>query len=262
MKIEMVEITPSVAKLMLSKNTSNRHVNKRRVDQYADLMSKGEWKQNGDTICIDGAGELLDGQHRLAAIVKSGVAQNYIVVDGVDRNVMDTKDTGKARSSCDALAISGYQNTAALASAAKHSILFERHSDPTVRKELVTNAEILKYVRDNEYLVECSHKCHAVWLRKYLTPSNYIFTYYVFSKHNYTKALAFFKELNSGEYSYKDSPVKALREWCIADYHSDKRAKIGIKAALIFKAFNTYVEDKPIKQLKLNKDIRTMFTIK
>ena len=81
-------VTPEVAKTMLAKNTNNyRKINSKVVDQYASDMKHGRWVDNGETIVFDEDGNLKNGQHRLTAIVRSGVSLMLTVVSGVDRNI-------------------------------------------------------------------------------------------------------------------------------------------------------------------------------
>lgn len=69
-QIPVVEITPELARQLLSNNKINRKIKPTIVERYAEQMEAGEWKFTGDTIKVDGEGMLLDGQHRLLAIIK------------------------------------------------------------------------------------------------------------------------------------------------------------------------------------------------
>ena len=74
MKVQQSTITPEYAKELLDYNKKNRSLSKATVDRYAEDMRKDNWQQNGEAIKIDWDGNLIDGQHRLAACVKSGVS--------------------------------------------------------------------------------------------------------------------------------------------------------------------------------------------
>ena len=74
MYTETVLITPKLAQKMLSKNEGNRKkIRKTCVDRYAREMEKGEWQLTHQGIGINTEGNLIDGQHRLHAVIKSGV---------------------------------------------------------------------------------------------------------------------------------------------------------------------------------------------
>lgn len=71
---EIVSVTPAFAAALLEKNYANRPISPKRVEFYADQMKEGKWTLSNTSIAIGEAdGSLYDGQHRLAAVVKSGV---------------------------------------------------------------------------------------------------------------------------------------------------------------------------------------------
>jgi len=78
--VVFIDITPSYAHKLLTKNKENRRINKTRVKQYATSMARGEWVDNGQTIVISDNGLLIDGQHRLSAVVESGQTIKSILV--------------------------------------------------------------------------------------------------------------------------------------------------------------------------------------
>ena len=71
--IYSVEITPELAKKWLRRNYFNRHLRKDVVREYARCMKKGLWGESESCLTISQNGMLLNGQHRLAAVVMSGV---------------------------------------------------------------------------------------------------------------------------------------------------------------------------------------------
>ena len=69
---KMVLITPEIAREMLKLNVSNRPLNRVTVNWYAQQMLNGHWTISGQTISISDRNTLMDGQHRLQAVVQSG----------------------------------------------------------------------------------------------------------------------------------------------------------------------------------------------
>lgn len=71
----VVEVSPEVAQKLLSNNPENRPIEEDRVREYADKMRRGEWKEKmhgGSPLIVMKEGELINGQHRLMAVVKYG----------------------------------------------------------------------------------------------------------------------------------------------------------------------------------------------
>lgn len=104
-------ITPQRATLILEKNKGNRNISDVVVKRYARAMRDGRWKLNGESIVIDHEGSVLNGQHRLWAIIESGCTISVLVVRGVQRDSFATFDSGKLRTGSDALSAAGYINT-------------------------------------------------------------------------------------------------------------------------------------------------------
>lgn len=115
----VVNITPALAIDYLRKNTINRPLSKKRVRQLADDMKHGRWRYTGDAIKFDESGTLLDGQHRLSAVVQSGKAIQSLVVTGLETKVFEVLDRGKRRSNRDVLAAKGCRHYGEQAAALK-----------------------------------------------------------------------------------------------------------------------------------------------
>lgn len=77
---EVKEIGPKEAAEMLEKNIDNRKVKPSKVQQYALYMKNDLWRENGETILVTEDGFLLNGQHRLQAIIASGTTQAFLIV--------------------------------------------------------------------------------------------------------------------------------------------------------------------------------------
>lgn len=100
-------IGPARAKAYLEKNTSNRPLRKTRVAKYARAMSSGEWRVTNQGIGFNCDGSLLDGQHRLHAIIEAGVPVRMAVTRGLDRESMFGIDVGATRNVSDIARVAG-----------------------------------------------------------------------------------------------------------------------------------------------------------
>jgi len=104
------KITPDLAEFYLLSNTNNRPVRIHHVEALARDMKGGSYQVNGDAIRFSSDGALLDGQHRLKAIVMSGVTLNILVIRGLAPETMKTIDAGVKRTTGDRFALSGVKN--------------------------------------------------------------------------------------------------------------------------------------------------------
>lgn len=109
MHMQEVKVTPYMAGAWLEgQNTANRSMSSASVNKYAADMAAGRWMsthQNAIAFYDDGA--LADGQHRLAAVVKSGVPVKMFVFSGMPRSASSAIDQGRSRNMSDVMAISG-----------------------------------------------------------------------------------------------------------------------------------------------------------
>lgn len=116
MKTKIVTVTPEMALDMLSKNSSNRTLRTSRVQLYAQQMKEGKWHLTGQTITFAKDGQLLDGQHRLWAVVESEVPTDFLIVYDADK--VSTYDCGLKRSTRDQLQLGGAKFSNAMMSSA------------------------------------------------------------------------------------------------------------------------------------------------
>lgn len=122
--VSIRRITPDTAREMLSRNTKNRPLNKTHAQRFRDAIAAGEWWMNGETIIFATDGTLLNGQHRLWAVVASGVPIDVLVVNGIDSQAFSTIDGVRARRPSDVLAIDGEKNAVQLAAAVQALVAF------------------------------------------------------------------------------------------------------------------------------------------
>jgi len=101
-----VQVTPALAGKWLEGNVHNRPVRDHIVIQYATSMRLGLWRKSPEPIMFNGEGTLLNGQHRLWAVVESGETHQFYVMRGVDTEVLLVLDQGSARSAHDNMNLS------------------------------------------------------------------------------------------------------------------------------------------------------------
>jgi hypothetical protein len=120
MKIEKMFITPKMAVELLVRNTNNRKVRIRIVDKYASDILSGKWVyDSADLMRFSEDGTLLDGQHRLMAVIKANMPIYAYVAKGMDSKAMETIDTGASRSMADIFQLSGIKNASNVAGSLK-----------------------------------------------------------------------------------------------------------------------------------------------
>lgn len=111
-RVQFMLVTPAQAKAWLKHNFGNRPVSDDVVDAYARDMKSGTFLTTHQGVAFNDRDDLIDGQHRLLAIVKSGVSVPMMVTFGLPSAIpgrkmttMDAVDRGRTRSVADQLKI-------------------------------------------------------------------------------------------------------------------------------------------------------------
>lgn len=95
----IITVTPGMAKCWLEHRNleRNRNYSHNIASRYAADMRAGRWKTTHQGPAFDWDEFLLDGQHRLGAVVLNGTAIDMYVTVGWDPAVFDVLDSGQRR---------------------------------------------------------------------------------------------------------------------------------------------------------------------
>ncbi|HOQ60971.1 MAG TPA: hypothetical protein PKZ08_10145 [Vicinamibacterales bacterium] len=107
MSTTIMDVGPDLAARWLEGNVRNRRIDQKHVDCLAQEMKAGRWKASHQGIAFDTSGTLVDGQHRLWAILQSGCTIRLAVSFNLPPESIDTIDGGKARTVVDRLVLGG-----------------------------------------------------------------------------------------------------------------------------------------------------------
>lgn len=154
--IRYIVVTPKLAAAMLERNTRNRPKRDRDVDDWSGEQSAGRWLTTHQGIGFDRNGVLVDGQHRLEAIIDSGVEVRMPVAVGLDPAVFDVIDTGRKRSTQDALALLGEGRTTLMASIMRLGYLYDNDMTELGIRYRVQTAALMDYVKGREELIRAA----------------------------------------------------------------------------------------------------------
>lgn len=98
MQAEIKTVTPEyAAELLARRNEHNRAIRPAIVNEYLSWMKEDVFKLTHQGIAIDWNGNLVDGQHRLTAILKLGKAIDLLVISDVDPEIFRVIDRGANR---------------------------------------------------------------------------------------------------------------------------------------------------------------------
>ncbi|MGI5121467.1 hypothetical protein ACQEU5_18325 [Marinactinospora thermotolerans] len=164
MQANIVSVTPEIAKKWLERNQNNRPLSRTTVEQLVKQIKRGEWQLTHQGIAFDESGRLLDGQHRLHAIIKAGATVEMMVFQGAPSSSFTVLDTGRKRTGKDVLSLSGEANTAHLASALRGLYLYQTNPDSawSGSHSIVSNEQLVEILEANPGMREALLKAAAI----------------------------------------------------------------------------------------------------
>lgn len=248
---EGMTITPTMAEVMLERNTGNRVLSMSDVKKWAKEMKAGNWKLTGESIIFSRAGILNDGQHRLKACVLAGVPFRADVRFGVDREAFKFTDIGRKRTGADVLGIEGEQHATTLAGALRLLASYQR-GDYFFATSL-TPAETARLLEANPYMRHSVAMARAVYLQfRLIQPSAAAFVHGLLYQIDPDAADRFYDDLAVGTLSKSDG-AHLLRKLLI-NQGTKRRITMPEIAALIIKAWNIRRTGQHVKFLRWRTD--------
>ncbi len=246
-------ITPAMAEKWLENNPKNRSLKEKRVSRLVTTIKKGQWQLNGDAIRIANNGMVIDGQHRLAAIMVAKKPCESMVIRGLSPNVMTTIDLGASRSMGDHLKIHGYAGAVyALAAAVTVCLNFKADGSYVDLKEKFSPDDALEFISDNKGILKSLEFLENKKEFQQLLPQSVsIATHYLFKKIHREDAEKFFHFLITGEKLGGKSPILKLRSELILLRKDSKRMGFNRKLFLhlMTTAFQAYLDDTRLESL-------------
>jgi len=252
--IKILDINPDFAYKMLEKNTMNRTISQITVTRYANDMASGAWKQNGESIKIAEDGSIIDGQHRLWAIIESGKTITMIVIYNVSKDCMDSIDIGLSRQFKDVLKIAGSTHSVTAAGITKLAWIYDNY-DKELRngttKAETRNSVLKAYYDQNRDLIEWAAEVADCGVHHFV--KSYMgFCLYVLLRKNPVEAIDFISMVKSGENLYTGHPIMSLRMKLTDNRLAKKKLTARETAALYFKAWNAFVKGHDLSVFRWN----------
>lgn len=253
-------IGPASAQHVLDNfNTKNRTINKPTVEQYARMMRNDKWNgQNDDAITFDNEGNLINGQHRLMAIVSSETEQEFMFKFGVDPSVKYIEGTGRLKTAADNLAMNGkleYRNERQAVARLVFGFLYDQ-SRPFVYSNNVKVSNLdLGEIEEiyGDAILESLLFVMATSIRNVTVTSNAAFLHFLLKQTEHKdKADQFITAMATGINMGATDPRLLVRNKLIADSLGKKefRTNSNKKDAclgLFVKAWNSWIEGKDWK---------------
>lgn len=241
---------------------TNRKIVKSRVARIARDILNGEWVLNNQAIGVGVGDFLLDGQHRLEALLLAAETDPDVTIKSwimwnADPKSMMTVDIGGNRVGRDQLAMLGIGNGSQVASALRLVWVYDNlpYDYQAWRREQFSPTQLRELATKHADLIEnYSMGSGAMGL---LTPAAVAAALYLIRRDrpDLMEVLPRFLEpLKTGENLVKGSPILALREWARNAQKGGRRREGTMMMILLLRAFNHWVEDNKIKAMRFSPD--------
>jgi hypothetical protein len=232
-------IVPSMARELLTLNTTNRQMMDARCRFLAKQMTEGKFRFNGDAIRF-GGGKLLDGQHRLQACLLAGVPfKTLVVVDLDESDCYDTIDGARRRSFADRLHVAGEANVGRLSSIV--SAHLQLRSENFVARGERSARELMDWLATYPGLRDAVswYNGKETAFRQLGCGRAYIAAlWYEFGTRDAALRDEFFEALETGVGLAENGPILALRNRLVANAASRTKLTTRDLVALWIKAWN------------------------
>lgn len=233
-------------------------------------MKEGLWRFNGETIIFADDGVLLDGQHRLLAVIEAGVSVEFLVVKEIPNRekAMNTVDQNKARKASDIYDLNKIPESVSASSIVSSYCRFKSgrffvkgYIDNKISKQEL--AEI--YFSDSQLFYEIVRISSNFFRYEHLIPISLIggFMAYLIKEKHYAKEFvsSFFEQVCSGK-NIRNNTIYLLRSRLIRGKDGSDRLSETYRLVFLIKTWNCFVQGKELKCLKYNKEDESVPDIK
>ena len=218
---DRMRITPGLAAEMLTYNTKNRPISRVKVDHWAREMTSGKWEGALTTIIFSDAGNLLDGQHRLEAIIKAEVTvDNALVRFGLPANSFDKIDVGLKRTNADIFAINGCPHAHVAAAASKWIHMYRseaRLSPQTMSPTLIEKSVLYDFYTTLDNFALSVPYAHLFMHNRVPTPSIATAAHYLFAEYSRAQADIYMTRIATGADCPAGTPALKVRNRLIQE---------------------------------------------
>lgn len=255
-ELQKMTINPKLAEALLATDEGNRISRESKIDQFTRAMQQGRWKDNGETIKLDQDGRLIDGAHRLRAIIKSGTTQTFSMALNVDRRYRDTIDRGTTRKIADDLKMDGDKNCTLTAAVCVARATWERGGRSVASfasgKTVLSIEEVRDMLRDFPHIPHSVKHANRKGVSSVISASLVGFCHSLWYESSPEEADRFVDDLASGANMLPGDAVLALRNKLLRNKSSSRPTsyKRGELIAMLMTAWNNRIEGKDSQRIQ------------
>lgn len=247
-----VIVTPEMAKVFLGCNDNNREVSAAAQKRYELSMLAGEWLFNGESIVFDRNGQLLNGQHRLRAIVSCRLPVPLLLVYGVEPEAFTSMDCGMKRTVGQVLKMKNIPYYRALPSIARSLFIYDRLNRDFGSKSArrIPNSTVLAVIWENPGLLKSASYVSRSFGAHLVPSSALAFSHFVFRRIDSADADIFAAKLGWEE-NTGDANIAVTRNFFREMAALRVRMELADSAKVIFTVWNAFRKEESVSRNQL-----------
>lgn len=252
-----VHLTPAIAQRLLERNVHNRKMSEKVVQKYIAEIKAGEWRLTPGGIGFDDQGALVDGQHRLQAIMRANQPVPMLITLGLAPASQEKVDRQRRRTLYDALFLAGHavmrQEVEIAACLTRRTLRSESGAVPT------------------DYLVKQTLECHQEHIRAVITlmkganksvrglsQASFLAAATLYHEIDAEKSAEFLEAVRTGTMLTEDHPAMRLRRLLLGETAIKNMPRGGANQTFIFRravfAMQAHLEGRNIAGLREAED--------
>lgn len=252
-----VYLTPAYAQRLLERNVNNRKISEKVIQKYIAEIRAGEWRLTPGGLGFDDQGALIDGQHRLHAIIRSNQAVPMLITLGLPTAGQEKVDRQRRRSLFDAFYLAGIATNRQEVEVA--TCLTRR----TLRSEsgAVPSDSLVKQTLD----CYCEH-IRAVFAmmrgdnksKRGLSQASFLAAAVLYHEIDAARCAEFLDGVRTGAMLTQDHPAMRLRRFLLGETVTTAMPRGGANQSFIFRravyAMQAHLEGRTISGLREAED--------
>jgi hypothetical protein len=262
----IVIIYPHEAKQILEERFPNRSLRQDAVVYYSRLMKSGKFLFNGEPLVFSDTGKLMDGQHRLRALIDADKPQVFLVMFGIPEDAFPTFDNGRKRTHVDAGNIANLNDSVLVMGGAQRLYSWATNDLDTASHN-PSPSECLKIIEAHPQLIESARECSKLKIRR----RDAVLIHFLASEllHAKSKVEDYLFRIGDGHNLPEGDPAFAVRS-LLSTYGGGKGSKKlldeekqRVKNCILrflFEGWNADFHGKPLKMATLKNIVRKSIT--
>lgn len=247
--VMVADLRAEGAELLLAGNSRNRTLREANVRRITDDLLSGDWTFDSSPIRVSRDGALLDGQHRLTALVRAAeqdpeITMRALVVIGLDGETQMVMDGGVRRTAGEQLGLRGVPNYLPVAACtsvinARRAKLFKTtgyKNGPTP----LSHAQVWTIYQENPDLIQEAVRAagRATRLLNRASPSAFAGLYYELAQIDHAAATDMFDRIADNRTDGLGDPVNALLRKMAEDYKAGRKTTMAQQIYLLVRCWN------------------------